>query len=341
MLAFMVTMPVFAKQVVYKQFNDWIVACDNVGWCEASGMNQDDVGMLTLLREPGAKGALSLRLESPKAIDRKRLRADKKPVETDLSQWKVTNEQDYHTLASEDFATVLGLIGQMRHARHLSFGGGEGNRVSLSGFNAALLLMDETQGRLDTGTALLRRGNKPGASVPNAEPEPVIRAAPLPKRKLGVAEQNALIAQVRQAQRAAFKVEDCSPGDEEMGTSAAMLDEQNALVMIECLRGAYQVSSMVFKVPLQDPEQAQRLILEIPAGNSPVGKDRDMVTMGAFEGGELMHAAKGRGLADCGESMRWIWDGKKFQLLDMTYMGSCRGGEPGMWPVLWRAKFVR
>jgi len=87
-LALMVAMPAFAKQVVYKQFNDWVVACDNVGWCEASGMNQDDLGTLTLLREPGAKGTLSLSLSSPKSIDRKRLLADKKPLQTDLSQLK-------------------------------------------------------------------------------------------------------------------------------------------------------------------------------------------------------------------------------------------------------------
>jgi hypothetical protein len=340
-IGLVLTVPVLAKQVVYKTFNDWIVACDNTGRCEASGASEEGAGLLVLTREAGANGAISLTLYTSNAIDMKRLRADKKPVQIDVSQWQVRHAPDDHELATQRFDVVLGALGQMRQASRLYFSGSEDDWVSLSGLNAALLLLDDTQKRLDTETALLRRGTKPATNVPEPEPVPQIRAAALPQRTLDAAAKKALITQVRQSQKALLKKEECSPPADTPDDDAGAIDEQHAVVLIECLRGAYQSSAIVFKVPFAQPKQAQRLLLEMPLNNKDVGPDRDMVTMGSIEAGVLTHSARGRGFADCGESASWVWNGQAFQLTDLAFMDSCRGFMAGYWPVLWRAKAVR
>lgn len=333
--------PVMAKPVVYQTFNDWVVACDNTGRCEASGASEGAAGMLTLVREAGATGAISLSLDIPVAVDKKRLRADKKPLQGDWSTWRAEAADGSYTLGTVDFNAIADVLGQVRHATRLGFGPNEEDTVSLSGLSAALLLIDERQGRLDTPTALLRRGNKPSSNVPDAEPLPEIRAAALPKRVLDAAAQKSLITQVRQSQRALLKSEDCNMERGNASDTAAALDEQHALVLVECWLGAYQSSSLVFKVPFDQPKQAKRLVLDVPLGNKTIGATRDMVTMGDFEGGVLTHAAKGRGIADCGESASWVWNGQAFVLTELSFMDSCRGGEPGLWPTVWRSKVVR
>jgi hypothetical protein len=39
----------------------------------------------------------------------------------------------------------------------------------------------------------------------------------------------------------------------------------------------------------------------------------------------LTSYAKGRGLGDCGVSQRFVWDGKRFRLVEQAEMGECRG----------------
>ncbi|WP_217591550.1 DUF1176 domain-containing protein, partial [Burkholderia sp. GbtcB21] len=71
-----------------------------------------------------------------------------------------------------------------RNAQLLSFGDpapAHTPRTPLSGLNAALLLNDDTQGRVGTVTALLRPGNRPAPSVPAAPalPPAVVPAPPV------------------------------------------------------------------------------------------------------------------------------------------------------------------
>ena len=34
---------------------------------------------------------------------------------------------------------------------------------------------------------------------------------------------------------------------------------------------------------------------------------------------------KGRGLGDCGSGQDYVWDGKRFRLVQQTDLGECRG----------------
>ena len=49
-----------ASTPIYRQFKDWVVACDNTARCEARGANGISPLMLRLIAEAGPAGALSL-----------------------------------------------------------------------------------------------------------------------------------------------------------------------------------------------------------------------------------------------------------------------------------------
>ena len=57
-----------------------------------------------------------------------------------------------------------------------------------------------------------------------------------------------------------------------------------------------------------------------------VGFDAPSQTLSAF--------AKGRGIADCGATEAWVWDGKGFQIAREQPMPECRGVPPNDWPSL-------
>jgi hypothetical protein len=53
--------------------------------------------------------------------------------------------------------------------------------------------------------------------------------------------------------------------------------------------------------------------------------------------GTLSLAAKGRGLADCGMSASWIWNGNTFDLSALSLQQACGGVAAGDWPTLFRS----
>lgn len=50
----------------------------------------------------------------------------------------------------------------------------------------------------------------------------------------------------------------------------------------------------------------------------------------------LREWAKGRGLADCGMSASWAWDGNAFRLTSYRSLDECRGAPPGTWLSRWQ-----
>ena len=209
--------------------------------------------------------------------------------------------------------------------------------ASLAGLSAALLLIDETQGRLGTTTALLRRGPLPAAQVPAAP------AAPLPTRAvvaapLDDAEASRLVARVRLQAADDVRREDCFVEPDTAYDEAHALDHDEALVALECWRGAYQSSSLLFRVRRDGAGAPRRLRLTVPVQDEGAPRVIDAFTNVGFGQGQLSHFAKGRGLADCGESATWAFDGRDFRLQRYHRLGWCRGGNPGDWPTLWRTR---
>ena len=80
-------------------------------------------------------------------------------------------------------------IDAMAQGKVMTIRGASTQDVSLHGAAAALLWIDEKQGRLDTPTALIRRGSRPAALVPIAPPLPTVTPAPAVDQ-VGFGDQN-------------------------------------------------------------------------------------------------------------------------------------------------------
>ena len=118
------------------------------------------------------------------------------------------------------------------------------------------------------------------------------------------------------------------------------MDDKRALVMIPCLMGAYQGSSLAFVAP-RGGGPGWRVLAPAPyLGNDPARTDVDMFTEADFDPatGMLSMAAKGRGLADCGMAASWIWNGDTFQLASLSLQEACGGVSAGDWPTLFRSE---
>lgn len=345
---------------VYRAIRDFVVACDNVRRCTivsaAETFDSTATLQLTLRRDAGADGAQVLSIESPElmldpaSLAPADLRLDGAPLRgmADLP-WADGDGAGLRLTSPDAIAQVLGWIGD---GKQLGVEGGDAERaISLSGLAAALLLVDEQQQRLDTRGAWRRRGARADADVPAARRLPELPAAAAASRALSEADIARLTATVRRAQSAALRTEDCQ---EERGAddsafditaedAAEPLDATQAIVFITCLNGAYQASSLVFIAPRDGRGSAKRVVL--PPLPFDAGEDRNldadrfaMLTNAGYDPttATLVHFAKGRGLADCGDSARWRYDGQAFRLFGFEQLTRCRGGAPGDWPALWR-----
>ncbi len=118
---------------------------------------------------------------------------------------------------------------------------------------------------------------------------------------------------------------------------AHALDAQRARVLVACWRAAYQDGGPVMLLDRRTATVLARLRLPTPA------RALDELTAAAFDPAHarLVHRAKGRGIGDCGESARWLFDGREFRLEHYASMPVCAGFRPEDWPVSWRAEAGR
>ena len=102
------------------------------------------------------------------------------------------------------------------------------------------------------------------------------------------------------------------------------------------------------KVDLLDPEEAAERAKQIAedlgwegdyylisAASQQGVKDLCWDVMKFINSQPKEEAARGRGLADCGESAIWRFNGKGFELMSYHNQPTCDGGEPGNWPSVW------
>lgn len=325
---------------VYREIKDWVVACDNTARCEAIGMGEAYPQLvLRLASEAGPDGGPTLLLESETAVDPATLRLDgRRFAEAALLHPAAAGDDGLQRIGG-DAAEVRAFLDAIRNGERLSDGDGDdAPAASLAGLSAALLLIDETQGRLDTVTALLRRGPLPATRVPAAPPAPGLPRAHAAALPLTDAQRQRLVQAVRQRAAAELQREDCFVEADQAYDDAHPLGAGEALVLVECWRGAYQSSSLAFRLPRDGSGAPRRVRLALPFRIDGEARAVDAFTSTDYENGELFHFAKGRGLADCGESASWVFDGRDFHLRRYHRLGWCRGGAPGEWPALWRSR---
>jgi hypothetical protein len=319
----------------YDSYQRWLVACDNTLACVAKGFDDGaSRAEMTVERDAGPSGALALTIRSADRFRPADLRIDGAPAGLAGPAWTFRTSEDESAVASVDPAAIRALVQKLRNATRITMGE---SVIPLAGFTAAMLRLDDRQGRIGGVTALLRTGPRPARDVPPPPPLPHVAVHPI-RAQLQPGEERRLIALVRADQKALLAKEDCQ-SDTPQQPEAHALDQGRALVLIPCIMGAYQGSSLGF-IARRGTGHAEPLVAPTPYRGADSDRGGvDYFTEADFDSatGMLSMATKGRGLADCGMSASWIWDGTAFRLSAMTMQNSCGGVEPGDWPILFRS----
>ncbi|WP_162244682.1 DUF1176 domain-containing protein [Aureimonas sp. Leaf454] len=321
----------------YDTYRSWLLACDNTLNCVAKGFGDiDPRAEVTLERAAGSDGELLLRLASGTAFTIDQVAIDGNPVILESSEWAPVPGDVGTTFSSDQLPVVHSLLAQIKDGHELSFG--PGGEIPLDGLVAALLRMDERQGRLGGTTALIRKGRLPASRVPDAPPVPTIPDRPI-TASLNPGEAEHLAATVRSTQTAVFAEEGCQDDRLAIEPSVYALSDAQALVTFACIMGAYQGSSIGFLIS-RDNKVAQQLKFPVSYqsnGTQPVNED--LLSESDFnpETGRLFMSARGRGLFDCGMSATWLWNGREFIMTELALQERCGGTELADWPTVFRS----
>jgi len=312
-----------------RAFRDWIAVCDNGNDCFAYGRGADGFGWIRVAIRAGpdarpevAAGywpdgagpgaAFSLTIDGtgfPLTL------ATNEPVAAEVPADKAL--ETVRALADGNVARI-----------------GPGQTLSLSGAAAALLWIDERQGRIGTVTALRRAGTRPASTVPAAPALPVVVPAPAASQT-GFGDQGQVLPAALEALSA---VGDCRAEtadhwvDKEI--MSARLDASTELWAVPCFAGAYNIGHdwYVTGPGGRDPRPATLTSTggEPGAGTINGGYSPESRTITAF--------AKGRGVGDCGTASTWTWTGREFVLTEEVAMTECWGVPPDYWPTTWRTQ---
>lgn len=314
----------------YDIYRSWFVVCDNGLTCIAKGFRRLDEGAeMKIERAAGPAGALTASITFSSEVGLDDVKIDGKPAQLAAGAWQVTSSQGQTSITSHDLNAIRALVKRLRPAWKLTAKDGT---IPLRGFSACMLRLDERQGRTGGVTALFRPGPAPASQVPAPPPLPRIPIHPI-TATLATGEAQRLISAVRASQSSTL--EQCDKEAIKTPAEAHALDATRALVLVPCFSGAYQDSSLAFIVPRNGGTPSQLIL----TGSPPYSRPIDALTEADFDPGSgvLSMSAKGRGLADCGLSGRWTWNGQSFQLSAFSLQQACGGVDPGAWPALFRS----
>lgn len=321
----------------YADFKDWTLACDVTGDCEARGYDAYEPGLwLRLVRAAGADAMPRLEIHGLSWTREPRsLLFDGREVPLGAG-WTTRADPEAgpaaYVLETSDLAAVRRFAAAARRATRVTLPDEE-QQGSLSGLNAAVLRLDDVQGRIGTVSAIASPGPDRRA-VPGPRPLPVVHARPWRGTQPDADEAERYLRGLPDA------FGECDDADARQGDVVAIsADEVLALVL--CWRGAYQEGHVVMRGPRKDPRAARPV--ELPAPPHPEREAVDAMVSNAHYDpatASLSSYGKGRGLFDCGDSTRWVFDGQRFQLADYALLDRCGWMAPGDFPVLWRSRVV-
>ncbi|MGJ8537549.1 MAG: DUF1176 domain-containing protein [Parasphingopyxis sp.] len=315
-----------------RNFGDWAVGCDN-GWaCEALSLTSEDWSIgdgisLTVRRAGGADGYNRVGLRAMEEIEGNRIALHIDGAQVAIAE-RSEDDELFH-FAPAIAQNLLYRIAQGREAELFDEAGASLGAISLNGSRAALLYIEDVQGRAGTVTASAMVGDVPASTIPEPPAIPTIAAMPVAERAQDTA------SELSEFERTALRpTVECDYGDEApLSDRAVVLSDTADLLLISCSRGAYNFSDIAFV--RQDGALA-------PARFDHVfswGENREMPflvnTYWNPEEGTLSTYAKGRGLGDCGTAESFVWDGEMFRLTERREMNACRGSVH--WITVYRA----
>jgi hypothetical protein len=328
-----------------KQVRDWVGGCDNTRHCTAIGLAPDNAENWAMLHfeRGGAPAAgverITLRVSVPKPRGLRWIvvnERDQTLLTLSDRHWADADSSESIDVVFEAPREIASLLGALRTAETLTLVG-DGvpvGTVSLSGASAVLLWLDEQQKRLDTTTALLRRGVVDPATIqaPPAAPRAPRQAA------VGIALDKEDGHPNGAALRRSALMGDCDIPEPERGPADLtwQLSDGRALAQLACFSGAYNFGSRWFV--LDAGAAPQPLGVPVPQDDGTLGAEVDLINADFdVERGRLHSFAKGRGLGDCGSHGEWAWTAEGFRLVSYRSFPDCRGVTPDFWPVLWRS----
>jgi hypothetical protein len=321
---------------VTRTFGDWMAVCDNGNNCAAYGGNQESgPGWVIVKLEagPGAEpqalfGAWTSHGEPVRiAIDGAAVASGDRPSE------------EHDSIAAgvpQDIKAFVDRIGQGQSATLTGGDLDEPQAIPLRGAAAAFLWIDERQGRLNTTTALIRRGSRPASAVPPPPALPAPRAAPAVSQE-GVPGAETLPA----ALEGLAAVKTCREDTRRRDDQVHRLSGGQLLWSVLCFEGAYNTGHRFF---LSDANgrSFQPILLPSPEPTSTdVPHEDRYVEINAEYDPEtrtISSFSKGRGLGDCGAATTWVWTGRAFELKSEQRMDLCAGLSPDLWPTTWRTR---
>lgn len=326
-----------------RTFRDWLAGCDNgndcvafagptdggMGWLRvslAAGPNATPVVHVGLWDGSGAENAAApLRL----TVDGRAFVIDPDPDMGADGVGRATGR------AAADMVRAIA------EARGLTLSkGSESMTLSPNGAAAALLWIDERQGRLETVTALRRRGDRPASSVPAAPALPVVTAAPAADQTgMSPGNSDGPPAALPAAFRDLPAVKECRENlswnpDLFKAISRDRLDADTELWGVPCDAGAYNLM-MRFWITGPNGTNPRAIALQGVEGDPEY-----VVTNPEYdpETRTLRQFHKGRGIGDCGTFQKWTWTARGFVLSEEIGMGECWGVPFDLWPTRWRTR---
>jgi hypothetical protein len=336
--------PAFAAEAypdgVEREFADWTVICDTVHTCQAQAFAGNYArAALVLRREAGPEAKLTITLERADGGDVEGLVFDEAGRFAEaFAGATIEDSNDFVTRLAIADAHIATFIAGLRNATELA--GGNDLAISLAGASAALRLIDDVQGRADTFTALISKGDKPASAVPPAPSLPIIKA---PTTRAYAIEDEPDAA-VKTAGIAA-----CGGYDEvQFEPIGTRLSDGREIWLMPCSSGMYNflyagllkdgsvISDLAFTGPKEGGPPAEELSNlwnpEIAVNEEGIEVPDTPLIMTTF--------GKGRSLADCGTITKHVWTGDAFALVSNIRMNHCIGLPLDEWPTRWQADVV-
>lgn len=337
-----------AVMPINRNFHYWRVICDNGNRCAAFA-GSDEGAWIMIRRDAGPGAAPVITAGHGPAY------GDEGPPEAELTF--DGQGQPLRQIADVGLSVppgdVMRTLSRLAAAKEVRLSVmDEGPEIPAAGAAAAMLLIDERQGRLGTVDAMVRRGDRPAASV--AAPPALPQVVPAPAVDQGeLAAGNSPLTgdadappapTLPAAVEALPVVKSCrqETGDNTIvqeAVMAARLGPRTELWGVPCSIGAYNASYALFVTGPggSDPRPA---VFPTWRGLPLTEGEQDWLTNPSYNPRTrvLNHFPRGRGIGDCGVIQSWTWTGQGFVQKEEKAMDDCLGMGSRRWPTTWRTR---
>ncbi|WP_406852287.1 DUF1176 domain-containing protein [Brevundimonas sp. BH3] len=312
-----------------KKFRDWTAICDNINNCVAYAPAEGDTGYVMVKMEAGPEAKPLVHADSyalPNDGWRMQLTIDGRSFVGEGVQ-----EGDKRTVTTfpQSSDTLIAAIGNSTTMTLSS--ADKTTPVTVSGAAAALLWIDERQGRTGTTTALIGNGDRPASAVPTPPSAPTVVRVPaisqenLPRTMPASVLANEHLKQCNDLNREAITAN--------QNWTVYRLGTETLLWSIPCGFGAYNAMESYFT---SSPDGSNVQSLSLPSSRGP----QEILVNSEFDSqtNTLSAFSKSRGPGDCGQIAKWVWNGNSFAIVQENTMEDCLGMHSDLWPSTWRAR---